>query len=208
VSPAELVGAAESSGLIDRLGARVLDLTCRQLASWPGSGGDGPGLTLSVNVSPRQLADPELPDFVQAALEASGADPSRLSLEITERTIIGAEDIIDHGIRRLRDLGVSVGLDDFGAVSSSLGYLRRFPLDFVKIHRTLVAALGRGERETAIVRAIVEMAHELGMAVVAVGVESPVQLDELGRLGCDRAQGHLFAPALTASELARWLADR
>jgi diguanylate cyclase (GGDEF)-like protein len=207
-SPAELVGAAETSGLIDRVGARVLDLTCRQLGAWPGAAGEGSSLALSVNVAPRQLSDPELPDLVRAALEAGGADPARLCLEITERTLIGAEDIVDEGIGRLRELGVSVGLDDFGGVSSSLGYLKRFPLDFVKIHRTLVAGLGRGGRDVAIVRATVELAHELGMAVVAVGVESPPQLDALARVGCDRAQGHLFAPALSAGELARWLATR
>jgi EAL domain-containing protein (putative c-di-GMP-specific phosphodiesterase class I) len=207
-SPAELVGAAESSGLIDQVGARVLDLTCRQLGSWPGPAGGGPSLPLSVNVSPRQLAHPELPDLVREALEASGADPGQLCLEITERTLIGAEGTIDDGIRRLRALGVSVGLDDFGAASSSLGYLKRFPLDFVKIHHTLVAGLGRGPRDAAIVRATVELAHGLGMAVVAVGVESPAQLDVLRQVGCDRAQGHLFAPALSSAELAAWLRAR
>jgi EAL domain-containing protein (putative c-di-GMP-specific phosphodiesterase class I) len=199
-SAAELVDAAESSGLIDRLGARVLDLACQQLPSWADQ-----TLSLSVNVAPRQLADPELPSYVLAALDATGADPHRLCLEITESTLIGAEGTIDEGISFLRELGVSVGLDDFGAGGSSLGYLKRFPLDFVKIHRSLVAGLGQSERDTAIVRATIELAHELGMTVVAVGVESPRQLERLRALGCDRAQGHLFSPALSVGELTTWL---
>jgi EAL domain-containing protein (putative c-di-GMP-specific phosphodiesterase class I) len=185
----------------------VLDLTCHQLASWPERRGPtgGAPLSLSVNVAPRQLADPELPAFVRAALAATGADPRRLCLEITESTLIGAEETIDDGISFLRALGVSVGLDDFGAGHSSLAYLKRFPLDFVKIDRSLVSGLGRGDRETAIVRATIELAHELGMTVVAVGVESAAQRARLQELGCDRAQGHLFSPALSIGELTTWL---
>ncbi len=196
LSPAEFVEAAESTGLIARLGGQVLQLTCEQLAAW--SGGDG-GVNIadiSVNVSPRQLADPGLPGKVVEAIEATGIGADRLCLEITESILIGAQQAVDDTIAYLRSLGVRIGLDDFGAGASSLGYLKRFPLDFVKIDRSLIQGLGTNEQDTAIVRATIELAHNLGLTVVAVGVEYEEQLDMLQILGCDRAQGYLFAPPL------------
>jgi diguanylate cyclase (GGDEF)-like protein/PAS domain S-box-containing protein len=200
LSPAEFIEAAESTGLIARLGAQVLQLTCEQLAAW----NEGPAkLTLadiSVNVSPRQLADPDLSTKVVTALQAGGLPPERLCLEITESILIGAQATIDASIGYLRELGVRIGLDDFGAGQSSLGYLKRFPLDFVKIDRTLVEGLGTNEHDTAIVRATIELAHNLGLQVTAVGVEYEEQLEMLQILGCDRAQGYLFSPAVPADE--------
>jgi len=202
MSPAEFIEAAESAGLISQLGLQVLQATCEQLAVWSSRGGTGLPQEVSVNVSPRQLADPDLPTQVQQVLAATGVDPTRLSLEITESILIGAEPTVDAGISYLRSLGVRIGLDDFGTGQSSLGYLKRFPLDFVKIDRTLVAGLGIDEQDTAIVRATIELAHNLGLNVTAVGVENEEQLEALGILGCDRAQGYLFAPALPADQLA------
>ncbi len=206
LSPAEFIEAAESSGLIARLGAQVLQVTCEQLAVWNGSDGiDASGATvpteISVNMSPRQLADPALPTYVVEALNSAGVQPDKLWLEITESILIGAQSTIDASISYLRALGVKIGLDDFGAGQSSLGYLKRFPLDFVKIDRTLIAGLGINEHDTAIVRATVELAHNLGLIVVAVGVETDEQLEYLQLLGCDRAQGYHFSPPVTADEL-------
>ncbi len=201
MSPAEFVEAAESGGLISQLGLQVLQATCEQLAVWSSRGDGGVPREVSVNVSPRQLADPDLPTQVQQVLAATGVDPGQLSLEITESILIGAEPTVDAGISYLRSLGVRIGLDDFGTGQSSLGYLKRFPLDFVKIDRTLVAGLGIDEQDTAIVRATIELAHNLGLVVTAVGVENEEQLEALGILGCDRAQGYLFAPAVPADQL-------
>ncbi len=206
LSPAEFIEAAESSGLIARLGAQVLQVTCEQLAVWNGSGGtDAAGAKvpteISVNMSPRQLADPALPTYVVEALNSAGVQPEKLWLEITESILIGAQSTIDASISYLRALGVKIGLDDFGAGQSSLGYLKRFPLDFVKIDRTLIAGLGVNEHDTAIVRATVELAHNLGLIVVAVGVETDEQLEYLQLLGCDRAQGYYFSPPVTADEM-------
>jgi diguanylate cyclase (GGDEF)-like protein/PAS domain S-box-containing protein len=201
LSPAEFVEAAESSGLISQLGVQVLQTTCEQLAVWSTRPGAGLPTEVSVNVSPRQLADPELPAQVQQVLTATGIEPSRLSLEITESILIGAEPTVDAGISYLRSLGVRIGLDDFGTGYSSLGYLKRFPLDFVKIDRSLVGGLGLNEQDTAIVRATVELAHNLGLVVTAVGVENEEQLDALGILGCDRAQGYLFGPPVPSELL-------
>ncbi len=202
LSPAEFVEAAESNGLISQLGLQVLHATCEQMAVWSSRREPGLPREVSVNVSPRQLADPGLPGQVQQVLAATGIDPSTLSLEITESILIGAEPTVDAGISYLRSLGLRIGLDDFGTGQSSLGYLKRFPLDFVKIDRSLIGGLGISEQDTAIVRATVELAHNLDLIVTAVGVENEEQLDALGILGCDRAQGYLFAPPLPANLLA------
>jgi EAL domain-containing protein (putative c-di-GMP-specific phosphodiesterase class I) len=212
LSPAEYVEAAESSGLISRLGLQVLRVTCEQLAAWSvDASPSGPPVAappeLSVNVSPRQLADPDLPGQIEDVLGATGVEPRRLVLEITESILIGAQPVVDTNIGYLHSLGVRLGLDDFGTGQSSLGYLKRFPLDFVKIDQSLVAGLGVHEQDTAIVRATIELAHQLGLIVVAVGVETDEQLEALAILGCDRAQGYLFAPPQPADELLAWLAS-
>jgi EAL domain-containing protein (putative c-di-GMP-specific phosphodiesterase class I) len=206
LSPAEFIEAAESSGLIARVGSQVLHLTCEQLAAWAANNPGGGLQEISVNVSPRQLADPDLPTKVVDALNSVTVAPERLCLEITESILIGAQATVDASISYLRALGVRIGLDDFGAGQSSLGYLKRFPLDFVKIDRSLIAGLGNSEQDTAIVRATIELAHNLGFTVVAVGVEFEEQLDALQILGCDRAQGYLFSPPLPPEEFSEKVA--
>jgi EAL domain-containing protein (putative c-di-GMP-specific phosphodiesterase class I) len=203
LSPAEFIDAAESSGLITRLGSIVLQSTCSQLAAWSADGGAAAVQQLYVNISPRQLADPELPQHVRTALNSAGLPPERLCLEITENILIGHQATVDAAVSYLRALGVKIGLDEFGAGQSSLGYLKRFPLDFVKIDRELVRGLGRDEQDTAIVRATIELAHNLGLTVVAVGVENDEQLDMLHLLECDRVQGYFFAPPVAPDEFVR-----
>jgi diguanylate cyclase (GGDEF)-like protein/PAS domain S-box-containing protein len=200
LSPAEFIDAAESSGLITRLGSLVLQSTCSQVAAWSADGGPAGVQQLYVNISPRQLADPELPQHVRSALNAAGLAPERLCLEITENILIGHQATVDAAISYLRALGVKIGLDEFGTGQSSLGYLKRFPLDFVKIDRELIRGLGLDEQDTAIVRATIELAHNLGLVVVAVGVENEEQLEMLQLLECDRVQGYLFAPAVAPDE--------
>jgi diguanylate cyclase (GGDEF)-like protein/PAS domain S-box-containing protein len=201
LNPAELIDAAESAGLIVRLGSQIIQVTCEQLSKWGASLRERSPEFISVNISPRQLVDPALAAQVMAALDASAIEPSRLWLEVTESTLIGQDQAIGTRIQFLRDLGVQVGLDEFGAGYSTLSYLRRFPLDFVKIDRSLIAGLGVDDRDTAIVRTTVDLAHTLGLTAVAVGVESPGQLDQLTNLGCDLAQGYLFSPPLAAEDL-------
>jgi diguanylate cyclase (GGDEF)-like protein len=208
LSPAEFIEAAESTGLIARLGSQVLQLTGEQLAAWIAEAGQAAPPEISVNISPRQLADPELPTKVVEAMASAGVEPQRLCLEITESILIGAQPVVDAGISYLREVGVRIGLDDFGTGQSSLGYLKRFPLDFVKIDKSLIAGLGTNEHDTAIVRATIELAHNLGLQVVAVGVEFDEQLDALSILGCDRAQGYFFAPPLPADQFVTEVAER
>lgn len=203
LSPASFLEAAEHSGLIGPLGGHVLSITCTQLARWATEADADAPAEISVNVSPRQLSDPTFAGTIASAIETAGIDPSRLSLEITESMMIGERGIIDDVVVAVRGMGVAIGLDDFGAGQSSFGYLKRFPLDFVKVDRELVAGLGRDEGDTAIVRATVDLAHSLGLKVIAVGVENDEQLEILQFLGVDRAQGFYYAPALPAGEFAQ-----
>jgi diguanylate cyclase (GGDEF)-like protein/PAS domain S-box-containing protein len=202
LNPASFLEAAEDTGLIGPIGGQVLQLTCQQIATWGGAADPGLPAQISVNVSPRQLSDPGFAAVVGDAIEQAGIDPGQLGLEITESQMIGDRGIIDDTVAAVRDMGVAIGLDDFGAGQSSLGYLKRFSLDFVKIDRELVGGLGREEGDTAIVRATIELAHSLGLLVVAVGVETEEQLEILRLLGADRAQGFYFAPAVPADQLA------
>lgn len=203
LSPASFLEAAEDSGLIGPLGAHVLAITCQQLAVWQSAEDPEAPTEISVNVSPKQLSDPEFAGTIANAIESAGIEPQFLSLEITESMMIGERGMIDDVVAAVRDMGVSIGLDDFGAGQSSFGYLKRFPLDFVKIDRDLVGGLGRDEGDTAIVRATVDLAHSLGLTVVGVGVENDEQLEILQFLGVDRAQGFYYAPALPATEFTQ-----
>ncbi|HEY5155643.1 MAG TPA: EAL domain-containing protein [Acidimicrobiales bacterium] len=205
LNPAEFVEAAESSGLISRLGGQILQTTCEQLSRWDAQLRNLAPDYISVNISPRQLLDPGLATQVITALEASAIEPSRLCLELTESTVLSHEQIIGDRISFLRDLGVRVGLDEFGAGFSTLNYLKRFVIDFVKIDRSLIAGLGIDERDTAIVRATVQLAHSLGITVIAVGVETAAQLDEVRGLGCNAAQGYHFAAPRSAEVFGREL---
>jgi len=202
LNPAEFVEAAESSGLLNWLGKQMLEATCEQLSRWDAQLRSAAPDHVCVNVSPRQLLDPGLATQVVAALETSALDPSRLWLEVTESTLLDQSTELGQRIGFLRELGVKVGLDEFGAGYSTLNYLKRFPLDFVKIDRTLVSGLGQDPRDTAIVGATVELAHGLGLTVIAVGVETQSQLEDLAALGCDHAQGYLLSPPVAPDDLA------
>jgi diguanylate cyclase (GGDEF)-like protein/PAS domain S-box-containing protein len=183
---------AEDSGLILELGEWVLNEACRQAGEWHRERPDFP-LTIRVNLSARQIAQPHLVDQVVAAMAAAGIEPSALCLEITETALMSDPAA---GLRVLQDLsrlGVELAIDDFGTGYSSLSYLKRFPVDVLKIDRSFVDGLGDDPEDTAIVTAIISLARALGLQVVAEGVETRRQLDELRRLGCDRGQGFMFA---------------
>ncbi|HEY0857954.1 MAG TPA: EAL domain-containing protein [Albitalea sp.] len=203
VAPAEFIALAESSGVIVDIGQWVLHTACRQLRSWTDAGHGG--LYVAVNVSARQIRR-GLRQQVEAALEASGADPRGLELEITEHSMV--EDI-DSNVAQLaavRALGIRVAVDDFGTGLSSLAYLKRLPINKLKIDRTFVKDLPGDEDDAAIALAVMSMARSLGLNVVAEGVETEAQRDFLARHGCECAQGFLFGPAVdpaTVTELLR-----
>ncbi len=207
LSPGSFLEAAEYAGIIGPLGGLVLQLTCRQLAEWKDSADVLPS-EISVNVSPRQLADPAFVKMVHSSIVEAGIEPADLSLEITQSAMIGGRGAIDQTISRIRELGVRIGLDEFGAGQSSLAYLKRFPLDFVKLDRELVAGAGTDESDTAVVRATAELANNLGLDVIAVGVEHSHQLEALQLLGVDRAQGFYLVPPIPPTEMADRLRAR
>ncbi len=199
VPPTEFISLAEDTGLIVELGAWVLEEAARQSARWQLER-DEPFL-VSVNLSARQLAQPDLVERVSDALARTGASASNICLEITESVLMDDADATISAIERVRSLGVRLSIDDFGTGYSSLGYLKRFPVQVVKIDRSFVDGLGTDAGDTAIVSAVVGLAHALGMRAVAEGVETPEQLQELVDLGCDEAQGYFFAPPQPADDL-------
>jgi diguanylate cyclase (GGDEF)-like protein len=199
VEPRDFVAIAEETGLIVPLGEFVLGEAARRAAEW--------GVCVSVNVSARQLADPGFPDAVEQALRASGARPEHLRLEVTESAMTEDPEEARRTLAGLRSrLGVTAHLDDFGTGASSLRFLHRFPGDALKIDRGLVIDMLTDPGSHEIVKAIVGLAHNLGMEVVAEGVETAEHLERLQLLGCELSQGfHLHAP-LTAEAAAHLLA--
>ncbi len=208
VPPNDFIPVAEDCGLIEPIGRWVLGEACRQTAIWHAANPDSAPITISVNLSARQVAQPDLTSVVGRVLRTTGIDPSSLCLEITETVLLEESELLGDTLRALRATGVRLVLDDFGTGYSSLGYLNRLPLDALKVDRSFVDGLGVEPRDSAIVKAVVGMAQALSLTVIAEGVEAPTQLAELRTLGCDLAQGYLFARPLPAEELGTMLESR
>jgi len=204
--PVEFIPLAEDSGLIIPLGERILHDACLQLARWQQSYPDR-GITVSVNLSGRQLALTDLPATVAAALMGAGADPKGLDLEITETVLLDDVDAATRTLNGLKKIGVNLSMDDFGTGYSSLTYLCQFPIDVVKVDRSFVSRMGAGSRDASIVSIVVGLAQTLHLDVVAEGVETKEQLDTLASLGCGYAQGYYFAKALPAGEAEKLLIE-
>ena len=201
VSPAVFIPLAEENRLIVPIGHWVLETACRQLAAWAGDPRTA-RLTVSVNVSPRQFRDPGFVDRVLAALEASGAPPGRLKLEVTESLFLEERDDARDKMLRLREWGITFALDDFGTGYSSLSYLKRLPLDQLKIDQSFVRDLLEDEASMAIVASIIALSHSLKLEVVAEGVEAEAQRAWLVAHGCRAFQGYLFGRPVPVEELA------
>ena len=207
VAPMAFIPLAEETGLIVPLGRWVLETACRQATKWRDARPDGARQLMSVNLSARQFAQPDLVDQVDAILTETGMDPSTLELEITESVVMDQSEAGVRTLSRLRDMGVRLVLDDFGTGYSSLSYLKHLPLDTIKIDRTFVAGLD-GPADRSIVDAVIGLAHGLGISVVAEGIETERQFEVLRSMGCDIGQGYLFARPLPAAEAARLLSPR
>jgi diguanylate cyclase (GGDEF)-like protein/PAS domain S-box-containing protein len=202
VEPADFVALAEETGLVVPLGRRVLETACAELARWRGLP-RGAGLTIGVNVAGRQLAEPDFIPILRRILRRSGLDPRALRLEVKEHDLARTrgDDATRHALERvLEQAGVRSHIDDFGTGASSLRLLHRFPGDAIKISRSLITGIGHDAGAFEIVRAVVGLAHNLGLEVIAEGVETLEQLDFLKVLGCEFAQGAQIAPPLTAAE--------
>ena len=202
-----LVGVAEENGLIIQIGAWVLERACSDHGRWPRQHPDTP-LDLSVNVSARQLLGPGFSGTVAAVLNRTSMDPASLVLEMTEGIFIDDAGRAMTVLSDLKALGVRLALDDFGTGYSSLSYLRDFPVDIVKIDQGFIADIGREPTGVAIIDAVTNLAHVLGLSVTAEGIETPLQRDEIITLGCENAQGFLYAWPMPSRELAAQLTDR
>jgi diguanylate cyclase (GGDEF)-like protein/PAS domain S-box-containing protein len=198
VPPSEFIPLAEETGLIVPLGAWALEESCRQAVAWHEAAADGTRLSISVNLSPRQLAEPALPNEVARVLSETGLHPDSLWLEITESTLMRDVESALSALGALRALGLHLAVDDFGTGYSSMAYLERLPVESLKIDRSFVSELGNRADSTAITTAIVSLAHALRLKTVAEGIEQSEQLVLLRSMGCEFGQGYLFGPARPA----------
>jgi diguanylate cyclase (GGDEF)-like protein len=194
VSPAQFVPLAEEIGLISRIGEWVLHTACREAAAWPDP------LFIAVNISAMQLRGDKLLPAVRAALAASGLDPRRLELEITEGSLLDHTDSTLTILQSLKALGVQISLDDFGTGYSSLSYLQKFPFDKIKIDQSFVRGAQHGNEADAIIRAVAGLGASLGMTTIAQGVETQEQLERVRASGCASIQGYLAGRPLTAAD--------
>jgi EAL domain-containing protein (putative c-di-GMP-specific phosphodiesterase class I) len=205
IGPCDFITQSEESDLIVDIGQWVLEEACRQLAAWQRHDATR-ALTVAVNISARQARKPDYVDAVGGILAATGADPCRLQLELTESMWLGNVDDMAVKIRTLTASGIGFALDDFGTGYSSLSYLARLPITQLKVDRSFVRNMLVTPNAAAIVRAVIALGRDLGLEVVAEGVENEAQQRALSAWGCQRFQGFLYSPPVAANELARWLA--
>jgi predicted signal transduction protein with EAL and GGDEF domain len=204
LEPERFLTIAEESGLIVEIGRWVLMQACRQTATWNARGFE---LGVAVNISARQLDD-QFPATVRGALDASGLDPSRLMLEITESTLVDDTGATVRLLSAIKALGVKVAIDDFGSGYSSLAYLRQFPVDQLKIDQAFVQGVAGSRESSALANTLLRLGRSLHLETLAEGVEDAAQLRALRRHQCDQGQGFLFAHPLEPAELERFLQDQ
>jgi diguanylate cyclase (GGDEF)-like protein len=202
LSPTQFVPMAEQTGLIKPMTLWALQEALRQGRAWHQEGLD---LTLAVNLSARNLLDPVLPEVIDDLLKDSGMAPEHLNLEITESILMAEPERSLTVLTRLRHMGIRLSVDDFGTGYSSLAYLKRLPVHELKIDKAFVMGLMRDRHDAAIVRATVDLGHDLGLLVVAEGVEDKQSWQGLGALGCDMAQGYFLSRPLPAAALLQWI---
>jgi EAL domain-containing protein (putative c-di-GMP-specific phosphodiesterase class I) len=203
ISPEQLFARAAAVGLTERLSRHVQRKVLQMVGGWRGP---LEGLRLSLNLVPEDLARKGYDDWLIAELAAANVDPRRLTLEITESSLVIDRAIVSTRLSRLRDLGIEIAIDDFGTGYANLAYLTSLPLDTLKIDRGLIAEIVGGTRDRIVVKAMIGMARELGLKVVVEGIETAAQLALIAQWGCDLYQGFLAAGALDENELRRFVA--
>ncbi|MDE2138756.1 MAG: EAL domain-containing protein, partial [Gammaproteobacteria bacterium] len=196
--PADFIGIADDCGLLDDIGEWVLHEACRQAKAWQDAG--LPRLRVAVNLAPSQFRLNNLIDQIRRAIDAAQLDPQLLEVELTESAVMSDAEESILILEAISSMGVLVSVDDFGTGYSSMSYLRRFPIDKLKIDRCFVEEMTRRSEDASIVRAIISLAHSLHLKVIAEGVETSEQLSLLADLGCDQYQGFYFSPALSADK--------
>jgi EAL domain-containing protein (putative c-di-GMP-specific phosphodiesterase class I) len=205
VGPAQFIPVAEESGLIVPIGRWVLAAAARQAGKW--NRGRRTPFYVSINLSARQFRDPGLVGAVRSAIESTGLDPALIKLEITESTVMQNAEDAARMLAALKALGVKLSVDDFGTGYSSLAYLKRFPIDTIKIDRSFIQGLPGDSDDATLTQAIIAMAHSLRLKTVAEGVETPEQLEFLRKHGCDEIQGYYFSQPLPFAALLDMLRE-
>jgi diguanylate cyclase (GGDEF)-like protein/PAS domain S-box-containing protein len=200
VRPDEFIPLAEETGLIHPLGLWVLDEACRQLADWRREPATA-GLKVAVNLSARQLPEPNLPEQIAQAIAKHEIPSDRITIEITENVLMDESDFTARRLRELHDIGVSLAIDDFGTGYSSLGYLQRYPFDVLKIDRTFVSGMDQPGPNAEVAAAIIDLANRLDVRTVAEGIETAAELAKLTDLGCVCGQGYLLSKPVTPDEI-------
>jgi EAL domain-containing protein (putative c-di-GMP-specific phosphodiesterase class I) len=203
--PDDFLDVVEESGLMPALTRVVLAQALDQAAAWLAH---GQSLTVSVNLSASSLVDSDLPKQVALMLAARGVPPAALQLEITEEFLMADRDRARAILTRLRNSGVQISVDDYGTGYNSLSYLRDLPIDELKLDRSFICPVADDDRTAALVASTIDLAHNLGLRMVAEGVETDEAYMELTRLGCDQAQGFLMSRPVPAAELDHWLRNR
>ena len=206
MAPDRFIPVAEETGLIVGIGNWVIEEACRQMADWKRR--DGLAITVAVNVSARQFLDNGFAAMVSSVLARHQLDPSQLEIELTESSVMTDPERAVAQFMELRKVGVSFSVDDFGTGYSSLTYLKRLPLDSIKIDRSFVRFVDSEIDNAAIVRAIIALGGALGMSTIAEGVETSEEELHLQEAGCDRAQGFKYAKPLPADQFEAWIAER
>jgi diguanylate cyclase (GGDEF)-like protein/PAS domain S-box-containing protein len=201
ISPAVFIPIAEQSGLITPIGRQVLRSACTMLRAWLRIAGADAAVTVTVNLSPRQLGDPSLVDDVRRAIDDAQLPPGRLVLELTESTLLHKSDETLRLLHALKAAGTRLALDDFGTGFSSLGYLRKFPVDILKLDKSFVDDVAIDPESAAVARAVVQLGDALGLRVIAEGVEDAAQRAALQAMGCTFGQGYLFARPMAATRV-------
>ncbi|HEY9642741.1 MAG TPA: EAL domain-containing protein [Coleofasciculaceae cyanobacterium] len=205
VSPVQFIPVAEETGLIVKLGWWVLRQACQQMRVWQQSYGCCQAMMMSVNLSSKQFLQSDLLEQIDRTLTETGLQPQNLKLEITESLFMTQTEATRFKLRRLRSQGIQLSIDDFGTGYSSLSYLHRFPINTLKIDRSFINHLGSRGENSEIIEAITVLAHKLGMSVVAEGVETIEQLDQVRAIGCEQVQGYLFSRPIAASSMTELL---
>jgi EAL domain-containing protein (putative c-di-GMP-specific phosphodiesterase class I) len=207
VPPMSFIPVAEETGLIVPIGAWVLQEACRQMAEWNAAYRMDPPLYMSVNLSAKQFVEEDVLSHIESAIQQSGIDPQQLKLEITESAVLENQDGAAAVLQRIKQGGVRVSLDDFGTGYSSFSYLHQLPYDTLKIDRSFVSRIGEAGENSEIIHAIIVLAHNLRMDVVAEGVETAGQAAQLRNMWCEYAQGYFFAKPMEAEAAGQLIAS-
>jgi diguanylate cyclase (GGDEF)-like protein len=211
ISPVEFIPVAEDTGLIIPLGKWILQEACRQLSVWQAQYPSEPQLMMSINLSGKQLAQPDLVEYIEEIIKTTGLDGHSLKLEVTETVVMKDVESAISILLKLRSLNIKLSIDDFGTGYSSLSYLHRFPVNTLKVDRSFVSRMGDTDEDASIVNTIIMLSHTLGMDVIAEGIETKAQQTKLEALGCEYGQGYLFSKPLdseSATALLKVIGDR